>query len=77
MRASVSRLSLSAFAFLAFFSCARVIGSQTLAQEKLAEVEKAIEAEMAATKTPGAAVAVISGDKAFFAKAFGKPNAEG
>jgi CubicO group peptidase (beta-lactamase class C family) len=76
MRTSVSRLSLSAFVFLAFF-CARVIGSQTVVQEKLAEVEKAIEAEMAATKTPGAAVAVISGDKVFFAKAFGTTNAEG
>jgi hypothetical protein len=29
----------------------------------LAEIEKAIEAEMTAAKTPGAAVAVISGYK--------------
>jgi CubicO group peptidase (beta-lactamase class C family) len=77
MRTFVSRLSLSAFAFLAIFSCARVIGSQTFAQEKLAEVEKAIEAEMAATKTPGAAVAVISGDKVIFAKGYGTTSVEG
>ncbi len=77
MKTSVSKLSLSAFAFLAIFSCARVIGSQTVASEKLAEVEKAIEAEMAATKTPGAAVAVISGDKVVFAKGFGTTSGEG
>ncbi len=77
MKIVVSRLSLSAFAFLAIFSCANVIGSQTVAQEKLAEVEKAIEAEMTASKTPGAAVAVISGDKIVFAKGFGTTSSEG
>jgi len=41
----------------------------------LAELEKTIEAELAASKTPGAAVVVISGDKVLFAKGFGKTSA--
>jgi CubicO group peptidase (beta-lactamase class C family) len=77
MRNFVSRLSLFAFALLAIFSSVTVIGSQTVAPEKLAEIEKAIEAEMTATKTPGAAVAVISGDKVVFAKGFGTTSVEG
>ena len=42
----------------------------------LAELEKTIEAELAASKTPGAAVVIISGDKVVFAKGFGKTSAE-
>ena len=42
----------------------------------LAEFEKTIEAELAASKTPGAAVVIISGDKVIFAKGFGKTSAE-
>ena len=41
------------------------------------ELEKVIEAELAATKTPGAAVAIVSGDKIIFAKGFGATSAEG
>jgi CubicO group peptidase (beta-lactamase class C family) len=69
--------SLSIFAVLAILAGARVIGSQTLTPDKLAEIEKAIEAEMTAAKTPGAAVAVISADKVIFAKGFGTTSVEG
>lgn len=41
------------------------------------ELEKTIEAELAATKTPGAAVAIVSGEKVIFAKGFGTTSAEG
>lgn len=72
-----SRISLTIFAVLAILAGVNVIGSQTFAPDKLAEIEKAIEAEMNATKTPGAAVAIISGDKVIFAKGFGSVSAEG
>jgi CubicO group peptidase (beta-lactamase class C family) len=42
----------------------------------LAELEKTIEAELAAAKTPGAAVLVVLGDKVVFAEGFGKTSAE-
>src|SRR5687768_1827541 len=54
--------------------------SMVSAQNKpvdFAELEKVIEAELAATKTPGAAVAIISGDKIIFAKGFGTTSGEG
>jgi CubicO group peptidase (beta-lactamase class C family) len=42
-----------------------------------AELEKIIEAELKDAKTPGAAVAVVSGDKIIFAKGFGATSADG
>jgi len=53
--------------------------SNSFAQTKpidFAELEKTIEAEMKANKTPGAAIAVVSGDRVVYAKGFGKTNAE-
>ena len=50
------------------------VGSPISAQTKevdFTELEKTINEELAATKTPGASVAVISGDKIIFAKGFG------
>lgn len=41
-----------------------------------AELERTIEAEMTATKTPAASFAVVSGDKIIFARGFGKISAE-
>ncbi len=41
-----------------------------------AELEKTIEAELAAAKTPGAAVVVVKDDKIVFMKGFGVTNAE-
>jgi CubicO group peptidase (beta-lactamase class C family) len=41
-----------------------------------AELEKTVEAELKETKTPGAAVVVISGDKIVFVKGFGATSAE-
>lgn len=40
------------------------------------ELERTIEAEMKATKTPGAAFAVVSGEQVIFAKGFGTTSAE-
>ena len=42
-----------------------------------AELERTIEAELSHAKTPGASVAIISGDKIIFAKGFGTTSAEG
>jgi len=42
-----------------------------------AELEKTVEAELNATKTPGASVVVVSGDKVIFVKGFGATSADG
>lgn len=52
------------------------ISAQTKAPD-FAELERTISDELAATATPGAAVAVVSGDKVIFAKGFGTTSAEG
>ncbi len=41
-----------------------------------AELERTIEAELKANKTPGAAVAIVGGDKIVYAKGFGTTSAE-
>lgn len=41
-----------------------------------AELERTIEAELKANKTPGASVAIVVGDKVVYAKGFGTTNAE-
>jgi CubicO group peptidase (beta-lactamase class C family) len=61
--------------FVAFFFAAS-IAAQTK-ELNFADLEKTIADELAATKTPGAAVAVVSGDKIIFAKGFGATSAEG
>ncbi len=63
--------SIFALAILAFS-----ISAQTKTID-FAELERTIEAELAATKTPGAAFAIVSGDKVIFAKGFGTTSAEG
>src|ERR1044072_3868949 len=52
-------------------------GSAQTKSVDFAELEKTIEAEMAATKTPGAGFAIVSGDKIIFAKGFGTTSIEG
>lgn len=42
-----------------------------------AELERAVEAELKAGHTPGASVAVVSGDRIIYAKGFGVTSAEG
>lgn len=42
-----------------------------------AELERAIEAELKENRTPGASVAVISGDRVLFVKGFGATSSEG
>ena len=59
-----------------FFCVSLSISAQTKTID-FAELEKAINEEIAATKTPGAAVAIISGDKIIFSKGFGTTSAEG
>ncbi len=55
------------------FSC---VAAQTKTPD-LSELEKVIEAELQQSKTPGAAVAIVSGDKIIFAKGFGATSSEG
>lgn len=56
--------------------CFWQISAQTK-QVDFAELEKTIEAELQATKTPGASFAIVSGDKVIFAKGFGTTSIEG
>lgn len=66
--------------FLPTAVCSVLLISTVYTQNKpvdFAELEKVVEAELAATKTPGASVAIISGDKIIFAKGFGTTSAEG
>lgn len=60
--------------FLLLFSA--LSSSAQTKQTDFAELEKTIEAELLATKTPGAAVIIISGDKVIFIKGFGTTSAE-
>lgn len=59
---------------LAFFS-ALPLTAQTKTID-FSELESIIKTELEATKTPGAAVAIVSGDKVIFAKGFGTTSAE-
>lgn len=61
--------------FLAVFLIA-ISAANIPAQPNLAELEKVIEAELADSKTPGAAVAIVVGEKVVFAKGFGKVSSE-
>lgn len=45
--------------------------------DRIGELEAVIAAEMEATKTPGAAVAILRGDKVVYAKGFGTTSVEG
>lgn len=58
------------FVFLTFS-----VSAQTKTPD-FAELEKTINAELAATKTPGASLAIVSGDKIIFAKGFGTTSIE-
>ncbi|HEV2803060.1 MAG TPA: serine hydrolase domain-containing protein [Pyrinomonadaceae bacterium] len=49
----------------------------TSAAVDFAELEKAVEAELRENKTPGAAFAVVRGERVLFAKGFGATSAEG
>src|SRR5688500_15125913 len=67
--------SLSAALLAACAATARVEARQAKAFD-LAEIERAVEAELKAGRTPGAAVAVVSGDRVVYAKGFGVTSAE-
>ncbi len=60
----------------AFFFLAVSIAAQTKPVD-FAELEKTILEELAATKTPGASFAIVSGDRVIFAKGFGTTSIEG
>lgn len=64
---------------VALFLCLGILPSSrpVFAQQAnydFSEFEKAIQAEMAKTSTPGTVVAIISGDKVIFSKAYGYSN---
>jgi len=63
---------------VALFYLATLFAAMAMAQQSfnLADLDRTIEAELAASKTPGASVVVIVGDKVVFAKGFGKTSAE-
>ena len=54
----------------------RAVAQQAKAFD-FAELEKTVEAELKAGHTPGAAVAVVSGDRVVYVKGFGMTSAEG
>jgi CubicO group peptidase (beta-lactamase class C family) len=60
--------------FLIVVSACLSISAQTV---DFSELEKTIAAELQAAKTPGAAFAVISGERVVFAKGFGTTSTEG
>ncbi len=61
---------------MALFFCVSISISAQTKQFDFTELEKTISEELAATKTPGASFAIISGDKIIFAKGFGTTSAE-
>lgn len=61
------------FLFISIFSAAFYSQSKSI---DFAELEKTIEAELKETKTPGAALAIVSGDKIVYAKGFGITSVE-
>lgn len=67
---------LSAALLIACAVAARVEARQAKAID-FAELERAIEADLKAGHTPGAAVAVVSGDRVVYVKGFGVTSAEG
>jgi CubicO group peptidase (beta-lactamase class C family) len=72
----MSRLT-RAFCALCFLLLLAVAAAAQNAAVDFAELEKTVEAELRENKTPGAAVAVISGDRVLFVKGFGATSAEG
>jgi CubicO group peptidase (beta-lactamase class C family) len=65
--------------FLQIISAIFILISSISAQNKaidFVELEKTIKAELKDAKTPGAAMAIVSGDKVIFAKGFGAMSAE-
>jgi len=66
-----------AFCALCFLLLLAVASAAQNAPVDFAELEKTVEAELRENKTPGAAVAVVSGDRALFVKGFGATSAEG
>jgi len=66
----------SIFTFGLLFLCAVSATAQS-GQVNFAELEKSVEAELKENQTPGAAIAVISGDRVLFVKGFGTTSAEG
>lgn len=66
-------ISIRSFLILIFLLSVS-ISAQT--KPDFSELEKTIEAEMTATKTPGAAFAIVAGDKIVFAKGFGTTGTE-
>src|SRR5947207_14645488 len=70
MNPSVVRQSLRFIVLLGF------LAPPLAAQDRYAELERVITAELAETKTPGAILAVMQNDKIVYAKGFGVANAE-
>jgi CubicO group peptidase (beta-lactamase class C family) len=75
MNKQTKRIFATVFLWLLFLSCPVPSAAQPKAAS-FSELEKVILAELKETKTPGAAVAVISGGRVVFAKGFGVASIE-
>jgi CubicO group peptidase (beta-lactamase class C family) len=74
---SLSVRSIKAFTAAGFIFLFSAAGFAQISTEKLAEFEKAVIAEVASTRTPGAAVGIVSGDRIIYSKGFGTESIEG
>ena len=68
--------SLSFLLILLLLTLSGVLGTAQQQETDFAELDRVALEELRETKTPGAAVAVISGDRVIFAKGFGTANIE-
>ena len=76
MRTILRSLSAALATIVVACAVAPRVGARQAKAIDFAELEKAIEAELKTGHTPGAAVAVVSGDRIVFAKGFGVTSAE-
>lgn len=76
MRKILRSLSAALATIVVACAVAPRVGARQAKAIDFAELEKAIESELKTGHTPGAAVAVVSGDRIVFAKGFGVTSAE-
>ncbi|MBV9958815.1 MAG: serine hydrolase, partial [Acidobacteria bacterium] len=61
---------------LILFVCTLSVSAQQSAPKDLSELEKTLQDELKTSNTPGAALAIVSGDRVIYAKGFGLANIE-
>jgi CubicO group peptidase (beta-lactamase class C family) len=73
MRRSISHALTLLFVCLA---CLLSVSAQQSAPKDLSELEKTLQDELKSSNTPGAALAIVSGDRVIYARGFGLANIE-